>query len=171
MLTIPAPPFAETWPPPVPRLIFMLLFALPDVRNELPVPVFLFCMMPPFKVQTEPAVGVNDTAVRTLNVAPLLIVRPAVESVLAEVPECWKVPSSIVIELAVCAAVVVTVKMPVASVPAEKKASSLAAQVVVAMAPAESVLQFDVVISQLPVGVAPPAPGVAPLMSQYLLAA
>jgi hypothetical protein len=149
----------------------MLVFAPPDVKNEPPVEVFRFCMVPPFNRQTEFAVGANDSAVSTLNVAPLLIVRPEVVSVLVDVPECRTVPSSTVIEVAVCGAVVVTVNAPVASVLAEKTASSPAAQVVPADPPVESVVQFAVDVSQLPVGVVPPAPEPAPFMSQYLMVA
>jgi len=57
---------------------------------------------------------------------------------------------------------------PVASDPAEKKALLLALSVhnVVATPPAESVLQFAVAVFQVPDGLVPPAPVVAPLMSQ-----
>src|SRR5829696_2565942 len=105
-------------------------------------------MVPPFKVTAEPTVGVNDKATFTPNVAPLLIVRPEVVSVLVDVPACRTVPSSTVIELAVCAAPVVIVNKPVAFVPAEKIAASPLTQVVPADAPVESVVQFAVEVFQ-----------------------
>jgi hypothetical protein len=88
---------------------------------------------------------------------------------LVDVNAFFNFPSSTVIELAVTGTVVVTVKVPVASVPAEKKTSSVFVKSVGAAVPAELDVQFVVVISQLPVGVAPPAPAVAPLMSQYFI--
>src|SRR2546429_2699114 len=83
------------------------------------------------------------------------------------------VPSSRVtaVALTVVERGIVTVKEPVASEPAEKIALSLAVHVVVADKPVESVVQFAVApVSQVPVGVGPPAPVLAPLMSQYLMA-
>src|ERR1051326_1812476 len=63
-------------------------------------------------------------------------------------------------------------KAPVASEPAEKTAVSLFAHVVPALAPVESVVQLAVLVSQVPPGVAPPAPAVAaPSVSQYFTAA
>jgi len=58
-----------------------------------------------------------------------------------------------------------------ASVPAARRRESLAAQVVVAAAPVESVLKLLVVLSQVPEGVAPPAPATPLVMSHYLVAA
>src|SRR5436190_7169049 len=83
------------------------------------------------------------------------------------------VPSSEVRPPTVCVpAMGVIVNVPVASVAAEKIAVSPLAHVVAALAPLESVVQFAVVaVSHVPAGVAPPAPAVAPFMSQYLGAA
>ena len=60
-----------------------------------------------------------------------------------------------------------TVKFPVASAPAENSAVSPAVQVVVKPIPVETPFQFALVKSQLPDGVVPPAPDVAPLMSHH----
>ena len=58
-----------------------------------------------------------------------------------------------------------TVKVPVASVPAEKTAVSPVVHAAVAAVPAELMLQ-KFAVPQVPTGVAPPAPAAAPLASQ-----
>ena len=156
MVTIPVPPLAETRPPPVPRVIFMLEFAVVLVRNWLPFPIFRFWIVPPFNVRTELAVGVNEKEVLRLKVAPLFMVRAAVVSVLIEVPACWTVPSLTRIEAAVWADVVVSTNVPVASVPAENTALDPVVQPVVGDAPRPPGSVFQkVLVPQLPVGVVP----------------
>src|SRR5690242_12809518 len=116
-------------------------------------------------VMTEPAVALILSELLMLNVAPELIVMAPAPRVI--VPVTATFPSSTVIEAVV--AFPDTVNEPVASVPAEKTASSPDANVVVATVPAGSVLQREPV--QAPPGDAPPAPAAAPLMSQYLIVA
>src|SRR5262245_4704036 len=84
------------------------------------------------------------------------------------------VPSSTVIDLTLIPgdAGLVTVNAPVPSLPAENTASSKSVQVVGAEAPFGSDVQLVSTVFHVPVGTpAPPAPGVAPSVSQYLIAA
>src|SRR5689334_14120567 len=66
-----------------------------------------------------------------------------------------------------CVPLSVTVNCPVASDPAEKVAPCPCVHGCVGDSPLASVLQFDRRVSQVPEGVGPPAPDVAPLVSQY----
>jgi len=79
-------------------------------------------------------------------------------------------PSSMVRPVAVMVPLSVMAKLPEAFVPAEKTALSPLAQVVPTVSPFTAVVQLEVVVFQAPDGVAPPAPRVALLMSQYLVA-
>src|SRR5689334_18492184 len=102
-----------------------------------------------------------------MTLALLLIVHVPLRGM--AVPVNVAVPSSFVIEPNAVPALV-TVKLPVASVPAENTAMSFAANVVAAPVPSVSVFQFAAEVFHVPVGVVP-APVVVPLRSQYFTAA
>src|SRR5436190_16568136 len=86
---------------------------------------------------------------------------------LKDVPEIVGAPSSRVMLATEIGDVSVTVYVPVASVPAEKTALPPALQVVGLPVPLDDEFQLAVLLSQFPVDVAPPAPAVAPFVSQY----
>ncbi len=155
--------------PPVPATVIFMATG----RKEPLGPVVRFSMVEPFRAQMAPELAVSAAEPSKENLAPVLTVRVEVPRAMAPPALALiTVPSSIVIPVAVKVVGTVTVKLPVASVPAEKMAVSVVPlQGDVAALPVESVLQLASVMFQFPVGVAPPAPAVAPLMSQYLLAA
>src|SRR5436853_3327589 len=76
------------------------------------------------------------------------------------------VPSLNVTLVADCVPLIVIVYAPVASLPAEKIALALGVQACPATSPLALLLQL-VVAPQVPLGVAPPDPGVALSISQY----
>src|SRR5439155_14025347 len=80
-------------------------------------------------------------------------------------PATVTAPSSKVMPATVCAPGRVTVKSPIASLPAEKTALLPLTQP--AVAPVPELMGFQLLAApQIPAGVAPPAPPVVPLVSQ-----
>src|SRR5947209_981840 len=125
-------------------------------------------MVPPLRVQVPPGLTVSDKAALRKKAEGLFITMVCVVS--AE-PVFVTVPSSTVTLPAVRAADRFIAHAPVPSLPAENTALSPDANVVVAIAPAGSVLQVAPVVFQVPVAVPWPEPAVAPFMSQYFVVA
>ena len=155
----------ERVPPPVPRVMVMA-----GLTNDPLAPVFTSCMVPPLMRTVEPELAAIFNELGMENIAPLLIVTVPVPMVTAA-PDSETVPSSTVIPPAVRAEGTLIVNAFVASVPAEKIATSPVAKVVVAKDPVESVVQFRPVVFHVPVLVPCPEPGAAPFTSHHLLAA
>src|SRR5205823_5160732 len=170
--TIPCPPepVSERVPPPLSRIVITELQTdAPEAGGD--VDVFRKTAVAPFRVNDPPVDPAIRAELSMLSVPPELIMTVPVPTVIAEGVNRLTVPSSTVTPATVIPEFSVTLNEPIASVPAEKTAVSVVPlHTAVAEEPVESVLQVEPP-EIFPLGVAPPAPGVAPLMSQYLLAA
>src|SRR5437867_3596278 len=156
----------ERMPPLVVTVIVMA-----EETNEGPLLVVtVFSIVPPSNTIVAPELAVIWPDRGMDNLAPLFIVIVPVPSAVAA-PTSDTVPSLFVIPPMVMPDGEVIVNAAVASVPAEKTAMSPEANVVVAEHPVGSVVQSVPEVFQVPRPVPCPEPQVAPLMSQYLIAA
>src|SRR5436190_7421575 len=161
-----APPFAERWPPPAPRVIPILA-----VRKVPPLPGVVTRKVPPLMFILDPAPATMAPDETYESVAPLLMLMFVTVSA---APVKSTIPSSLVTNPAVIAEGIFTVYSPVASVPAAKTAASAVPEAQtdsVPAPPAKSEFQLATPVLQVPPGAAPPEPPVVPLISQYFTAA